>query len=169
MIKIRNGCFETNSSSVHAMIVSKEEVTPINQTIYFNIGRFGWEEAEYYYPDDKASYFYTAACAVRGHDVKDEIKALLEPYGIKCVFGETVFRKSSYYPDTWYLDNGYVDHDYECADFVNAMMNNPDMLVRFLFNDDSFVHTGNDNNEMEWFDDIRAMTYPPHDLFIKGN
>lgn len=168
-IKIRNSVFETNSSSVHAMIISKEEVNPVNETVYFGIGEFGWLECEYYDTDDKASYFYTAACAVKGHDVKDEIKALLEPYGIKCKFGETVFRSSSYYENTYYLDNGYIDHDYECAEFVDALMNDSDMLVRFLFNDDSFVHTGNDNSEMEWLDDILAMTYPPHDTFIKEN
>lgn len=172
MIKIRNGCFETNSSSVHAMIVSKEKTNPINLTVSFNIGEFGWEEREYHDPSSKASYFYTAACAVKGYDVRDEIVYMLSPYGIKCEFGIAEFKsyKSSYDNKTHtYLDNGYIDHDYDCAGFVNAMMNDPDMLVRFLFNDDSFVHTGNDNSEMEWFDDIRAMTYPPHDLFVKGN
>ena len=41
MIKIRNDCFETNSSSVHAMIISKEEVSPANVTVHFDIGEYG--------------------------------------------------------------------------------------------------------------------------------
>lgn len=171
MIKIRNDCFETNSSSVHAMIISKEEISPVNVTVHFDIGEYGWEEREYHDIDDKASYFYTAACAVKGYDVEDEITNMLSPYGIKCKFGIAKFKsyKSSYDNKTYtYLNNGYVDHDYDCADFVNAMMNDPDMLVRFLFNNDSFVHTGNDNDEMEWFDEVRNTDYP-HDLFVKGN
>ena len=168
MIKIRNGCFETNSSSVHAMIISKGEVDPINATVYFNIGEYGWEEREYHDTEDKASYFYTAACATKGYDVKDEIVELLAPYGINCVFGNTIFIQSSHYPDKFYLNNGYVDHDYECAEFVDAMMNDPDMLVRFLFNDESYVHTGNDNSDMDWYDDVWNTRYP-HDMFVKGN
>ena len=171
MIKIRNGCFETNSSSVHAMIISKEKVNPVDVTVCFYIREYGWEEREYHNTDDKASYFYTAACAVKGYDVRDEIVNMLSPYGIKCKFGIAKFEsyKSSYGNKTYtYLNNGYVDHDYNCADFVNTIMDDPDMLVRFLFNDDSFVHTGNDNSEMEWLDEVKNTWYP-HDLFVKGN
>ena len=171
MIKIRNGCFETNSSSVHAMIIAKKNVDPMDTTVNFNIGEFGWEECEYHDIDDKASYFYTAACAVKGYDVSDEITNILSSYGIKCKFGIAKFEsyKSSYNNKTYtYLDNGYIDHDEDCADFVNTLMNDADMFVRFLFNDDSFVHTGNDNSEMEWFDEVRSTWYP-HDMFVKGN
>ena len=168
MIRIRNGVFETNSSSVHAMIISKGEVDPVTFPVYFNIGEYGWEEREYHDIDDKASYFYTAACAVKGYDVKDEIAELLEPYGVNCVFGETQFFESSYYPGTHYLNNGYIDHEDGCKKFVDAMMNDPDMLVRFLFNDESFVHTGNDNSDMDWYGEVKNTWYP-HDMFTKGN
>ena len=173
MIKIRNGCFETNSSSVHAMIVTKEktDVEPSNKFVHFGLGEFGWEENGYYDPDEKASYFYTAACAVMNRDVKDEITALLKPYGIKCKFDRPVFNSytSSYDGSVHiYLDNGSIDHDYECKKFVDAMMNDSDMLVRFLFNDDSFVQTGNDNSDMEWYSELQTIIYP-HDKFIKGN
>lgn len=161
MIKIRNGCFETNSSSVHAMIVTKEETTPFDNVVNFGFGEFGWEEREYHDVHDKADYFYTAAYEIYGDDVKHRIENALSKYGIKCRFASPNSGR--------FWEEGYVDHSVDAKEFVDTMLDNPDMFIRFLFNDDSFVHTGNDNSEMEWFDDIQAMTYPPHDLFVKGN
>lgn len=172
-IKIRNSVFETNSSSVHAMIVSKEmpKIEPYNNFIHFGLGEYGWEENNYYDPDDKASYFYTAACSIRGYDVRDEIAALLKPYGIVCKFDDPMFETwtSDYDGSTCtYLTNGSIDHDYECKEFVDTMMNDPEMLIKFLLNEDSFVQTGNDNSDMGWYKDVRNTVYP-HDLFIKKN
>lgn len=160
-IKIRSSVFETNSSSVHAMIVTKEETNPSDNVVNFGFGRYGWEEQEYHDVRDKANYFYTAAYDIYGEDIKYRIENALSKYGVKCRFASPNSGK------LW--EDGYVDHSEDAREFVNAMLDNPGMFVRFLFNDDSFIHTGNDNSEMEWFDDIRAMTYPPHDLFVKGN
>lgn len=173
MIKIRNGVFETNSSSVHAIIIARGDIALplVDQTVYFGLGEYGWGEDGHYDPNEKASYFYTAACSVRGYDVKDEIAALLKPYGIICKFDDPKFKTwtSDYDGSTYtYLANGSIDHDYECKEFVDAIMSDPEMLIRFLFNIDSFVQTGNDNSDMEWYDELQAIVYP-HDKFIKGN
>lgn len=160
MIKIRNGCFETNSSSVHAIIVTKEETNPFDNVVNFGFGEYGWEEREYHDVHDKADYFYTAAHEIYGDDVKYRIENALSKYGIKCRFASPNAGK--------FWEEGYVDHAEGAREFVNAMLDNPDIFVRFLFNDDSFVHTGNDNSEMEWFDVVHNIEYP-HDEFIKGN
>lgn len=62
-------------------------------------------------------------------------------------------------------DTGYVDHGSEAYDFVDAVMNDPEALMRFLFDPNSYITTGNDNddNEAESPNDL------PADIFYKGN
>ena len=43
MKQIRNGVFETNSSSIHSIAISKEPVINFLDTIHFRLGEFGWE------------------------------------------------------------------------------------------------------------------------------
>ena len=87
-----------------------------------------------------------------------------------------------------YLDTGYVDHGYEAADFVDAVLNDEDLLLRCLFGTDSCVYTGNDNsaekddmcycaiatdehwNGKEWVETINPNHEPDkYDYFYKGN
>ena len=145
MIYIRKGVFETNSSSTHAIVIAREgtKISDYHHVV-FSIGEFGWECATYYDADKKAEYFYTAACAFLERDVADDIKALLEPYGIECIFHERpIFKDHGTYK---YLENGYVDHDSECQDFVEGLLGDASQLIDFIFNDKSYVETGNDND-----------------------
>jgi hypothetical protein len=62
MKQIRNGVFETNSSSTHSFCISKEPVK--NETIpnYLNIRTdedFGWSADCYNSPEEKAAYLCT--------------------------------------------------------------------------------------------------------------
>ena len=71
-----------------------------------------------------------------------------------------------------YLDNGYVDHcsDGDARSFVDRMMNHEHALIKFLFSEESFVLTGNDNcdeEEAEFFD--KANVNYPHQTYEKGN
>ena len=176
MIKIRQSCFETNSSSTHSMIITNEYTSPGN-SVYFDTGFYGWQQAIYSTTAEKASYFYTAACDLLGRDVRDDICNLLKPYGIQCKFRNDL-KFNSYECDgktIQYLDwdIGYIDHSDGCDEFVNALMNDAELLIRFLFNDDSFVVTGNDNidedeEEWEWQRNAESVDYP-HIEFYKGN
>ena len=84
-----------------------------------------------------------------------------------------------------YLDNGYVDHGDELAEFLDIILSNEDLLMRYLFGD-STVYTGNDNQdndpsgcniaEAEYYDwgANKWMPNPYHDTenyeyFYKGN
>ena len=61
-IQIRKSCFETNSSSMHAIVVtnSKPDTEYLEyRTLEFKVGEFGWEHIRYYDPDFKASYLWT--------------------------------------------------------------------------------------------------------------
>lgn len=61
-VQIRKSCFETNSSSMHAIVITNNkpnkdyiEYCSLN----FKVGEFGWNHIRYYDPDFKASYLWT--------------------------------------------------------------------------------------------------------------
>lgn len=170
MIKIRSNVFETNSSSVHSIVITKTPTDP-GWFVEFSIGEFGWEFNELSTPEEKASYFYTAACSLLKRDIFNEISEKLFKYGIEIYStNRAAFEFDAEY--TW-LENGYIDHVEELESWVNDLMNDTDKLIRFIFNDESFVITGNDNCDdidSEWMSKkvARADAYQ-HDLIRKWN
>ena len=144
MITIRRGVFETNSSSTHSIVIARENTKPYDR-IDFKIGEYGWSRDVLESPDEKASYFYTSACDFLNRDVADDIMALLAPYGINCTFSKRAEFKP--YGEHEYLDNGYVDHSEDSGEFVNALLNDASQLIDYLWNDESYVETGNDNDD----------------------
>lgn len=138
--QIRKRVFETNSSSTHAICITKDDVDKSNfpDNITFTHGEFGWENAEYSDLWSKASYLYQAICECYEEDKEDilnKISEMLNDYGISCEFKPDKDKR-------W--GDGYIDHGYETIDFVTAVINDRDKLLRYLFGD-SFVVTGNDN------------------------
>lgn len=174
MIKIRRNVFETNSSSVHSIVVCNEALDDNHAPfIFFQLGNFGWSMDVLDDDWSRASYFYTAACQLRRHDVKDEIIELLAPFNIDCSFDEENPPQYVDYGGFHYLDNGNIDHVDECQEFVDTLMNDGEMLARFLLDDRSFVVTGNDNCDdidREWMEqkEAKATAYK-HIVFYKGN
>ena len=75
--KIRNGVFETNSSSVHSLVISKEGREPsefqLNKDgeIEIDFGQFGKDERIYFSQYDKLSYLITCLYYLAGHDMYD--------------------------------------------------------------------------------------------------
>ena len=132
MFQIRNGVFETNSSSTHSICISKEPVTYHTYPLIFHVGEYGWENACVY---DTASYLYTAI--LDGNEYNDAmakleaLKDILDAYGIEYEFDEPIWH--SYGNGDQYLAEGYVDHACEAHDFVEAVLNDEDMLMRYLF------------------------------------
>ena len=52
---------------------------------------------------------------------------------------------------------GYIDHIDECEDFIKNVMQSPETLCQFLFDNRSYIHTGNDNcdeSDYPWIDKI---------------
>lgn len=129
MKNIRNGVFETNSSSVHSIAISKKKLpdSKIPSTVFFEIGEYGWENDVV---SDTASYLYSGATETQ----METIKNILEESGIKCEF-ET--RRNQW--------DGYVDHEEDLIEFVDSLIRDKDKLFRFLFGD-SVIYTGNDNS-----------------------
>lgn len=146
MVTIRDGVFETNSSSTHAIIIAREGTKQIDE-VHFSIGEYGWECRYYSLPDSKASYFYTLACECLCRDVADDIVALLAPYGIECYFEYKPIFSTTQDGKYTFLDNGYVDHYSEGMDLVRDCLADASLLIDLIFNDQSYVETGNDNDD----------------------
>lgn len=155
MIQIRNNVFETNSSSTHSICISKKPA-PIGNYVSFHLGNYGWEEGEANIRD----YLYTA---IMCHDyyIKHypEYAKDMEPLlpKLKDILDKNGIRYDLEYP--FYDEDGWpnfdIDHDNETYDFVEAVINDEDMLMRTLFNADSVVYTGNDNRW--WGEDDMPM------------
>lgn len=165
MIKIRRGMFETNSSSTHTIIVTDRKTEPGN-FVDFRIGEFGWEFKKLATINEKASYLYTMACECLGRDVYQDFYETLVKYGVECSCSEPAI-----FDERGYLDNGYVDHCDQGKDFVKAMLSHEHALIKYLFSDESFVVTGNDNcyeDDYEWVKEQTDVDYK-HKTYYKGN
>ena len=142
MIQIRNSVFETNSSSTHSICIAKKPVDADGCHVDFHIGEYGWELDEV----DPADYLYTAILQFDDcEDKLNRLKDILDSHGISYTFERPEWKNGSGY--RW-LDNGYIDHGYETKEFVDAVLNDEDMLMRLLFGN-SVVYTGCDSYPME--------------------
>ena len=149
MRQIRNGVFETNSSSTHSIAIPKS-CDNVNY-ISFHIDEFGWEWRE----ADPEDYFYTAIyetsnSASEVEEKIERLKSILDSHGIGYRFGEVEYHiwHSDYAnKDYLSLDYGYIDHGNELKEFVDELLDDGNKLVRFLSM--GLVFTGNDNSDAE--------------------
>lgn len=135
---IRKGTFETNSSSVHSICISKKPVGNVKgKKISFYIGDYGWENESV----DVGDYLYTAImCKSNSEELLNKLKSILDKHEINYTF-QPIERAFRYWG---------IDHSGETIDFVNAVLEDEDLLLRCLFNDDSVVYTGNDNDDARY-------------------
>lgn len=166
--QIRRGCFETNSSSTHAICIATNKVNEDSfpDSVNFNHGEFGWESEIYTDVESRASYLYQAICdlcyedKVKKSEYINQIYEILGKHGIECSFDQNDKDE-----DGW--TNGYIDHGYKTGEFVNAVMNNENRLLRYLFGE-SKVITGNDNSDW-FFDYMDSHDFSDYDVYRKGN
>lgn len=149
MINIRKGLFETNSSSTHAICIGKNNHNlEIPSELTFQVGEFGWENEVYGDTTTLASYLYTALTGYySGKELTkyiNHIYTLLGHNGCKATFIEPSV-------DEWGFADGCIDHSEELGDFLNKVLSSDKALLRYLFSPDSFIVTGNDNDDW-WYD-----------------
>lgn len=145
MIQIRQGVFETNSSSTHSICIQKKPVDADYREITFNLGEFGWNENIVNFGD----YLYTAIMCGKASDSKSnkllkKLKAILDKHHIRYHFEKPIYDEKH----SW-LSNGYIDHSYNLGNFVDTVLKDEDLLLRGLFGEESAVYTGNDNTDYE--------------------
>lgn len=159
-VKIRKGLFETNSSSTHTIVIANNNRNDFKKSLpeklYFNAGCFGWEFDKYTDVHDRASYLFTGLLS---YSVCEKyipiIKKTLKKYDVEAVFPEIAI-KNKYEQlkndNTYY----YVDHSEELEDFFELVCNDEVLLMNFLFSPESFIATGNDNDDEELDDSTNA-------------
>lgn len=167
--KIRKNVFETNSSSTHAVCISKKSDIPkdFQKYVNFETDGFGWEFDVYKDTNTKANYLYTAMTQTLDHgkrcDAEEKIKSWLGQNGIRCEF---------------YFGRGNIDGGYELGKFVEFVLSSEDILLKYLFGD-SIVVTGNDNED-DFFDYLYELDdseegyhckkdFEKYKIFEKGN
>lgn len=128
MIQIRYNIYETNSSSVHALVIPNDNPIVIPKTVRLRGGEYGWEDAEYW---DTLNYLYEAC---RYHPTeKQKLLNFLNRLDIEIE------------EDTKNVEWNYVDHC-NCIPF-EELFGDENLLTKFLFGVNSYVKTGNDNND----------------------
>ena len=157
MINIRYSIFETNSSSVHALVIPKDTQINIPKKVNLYGGDYGWKIG---IEGDTLNYFYQA-CLDEGKDEVEKFFAYLRRKGVEEINAKEM-RWNEDGRDM--LNDGYVDHGYEIP--LDELFKNEQLLDRFLFGSNSYVHTGNDNDDMEWAEDINEEA---NDVIWKGN
>lgn len=156
---IRRGIFETNSSSTHAISIPKNEKYTLPKRMTFkDDGEFGWEYDILEKKKCRWNYLYTALKSLNKQDYIDKLYNYLTEDGIKVHFNNN--------------GDGYIDHENKLDDFIEALMNNKDLLYRYLFCENSFIMTGNDNDDFDVDKEIRKESNSRNiesDIFCKWN
>lgn len=166
--QIRHNVFETNSSSIHAICISKENVKKedIPTSIKFNHGEFGWGFDKYDSISDRASYLYQSICDLCWDDDETKSKYInsiystLSKYGVDCEFD----LKGK---DADGFEIGYIDHGGETREFVASVMHSEKRLIRYLFGDSTII-VGNDNDE-DFGEYMSTHNFDDYEVFYKGN
>ena len=144
---ISSNLFETNSSSVHAIVLdddlSKDFKLP--DKMFFGFGYFGWDQGIV----DPQDYIYTAAVQLERHDFIDHLKEFLEFENVEYIFQD----KS----DFKFSSHG-IDHVYELNYFIDQLKKDKQLLKSFLVTGQIF--TGNDNE---------STVLPDNYYFYKSN
>ena len=161
-IKIRRNVFETNSSSTHSICITKSnrsisDCTEKYENVNFVTGEFGWENEIYKETASKATYQYTAIAELGNCNMINKKKCI--DFITKTLFENNIsctFTEGDYY---------YIDHCGELVDFVNSVCHSQKRLLKYLFSDESFIITGNDNDDNC---DYISVTYK-HEEYYKGN
>ena len=172
---VRKNTFETNSSSTHAICIATESKVIYPSSLHFELDEFGWEWDTLASPERKASYLFTAIVYTNEDESRkklpiDEwyeihwIKDVLAYHGVEATFQDPPWEKSNY-SDGYFLGYGYIDHGWELKDFLNDVLCDQELLVRFLFSYDSYILTGNDNS----YGDVDIKAEYPYRGYYKYN
>lgn len=146
---IRNGVFETNSSSTHSFTTSYKDYDyekEIEIEPYWD-GEFGWNFDSWYSKEEKLAYICRCIISANWEDTDDSDKKI---YNSLRPLQERLENLGVHFeiPTAEYLDKhwGYVDHgnEYYVSDIL-YILETDDNLLSFLFNPENGIDGGNDN------------------------
>lgn len=165
---IRNGVFETNSSSAHSLAYGTSKIirggswgmppdetdlsNPMyrldevpewyrGETLYEWLGEYGWNGDPLSTPQEKFSYLLTQMA-----DTSEELHKSTEYEAIKEMMDDI-----SCHIIECNNQDGYVDHQ-SYGTVKPSMFKSKKDLITYLFNDNIIVYIENDNDEyQEWY------------------
>ena len=170
MYKIRKNVFETNSSSTHSICITTNRRTSMchPEHVHFRCDEFGWEWRRLDTVDEKAAYLYSSMVLLLNQKelqkATEHIVDTLYRFGITCTFDEPEYNDLG--SGFRYCSNADIDHcgADEHRSFESKTIYNEGRLIRYLFSRDSFVLTGNDNQDGSVAVNVRY----PHETYYKG-
>ena len=137
-MQIRQGVFETNSSSIHAICISKDhDISKLELPflVKFMRDEFGRENDKLSDTYKKASYLYESILGIYKNKADEKLKhieTVLSNYEITCSFEENSY--------------GYIDHvGTGVKEWIEKIVDDDEMLLTYLFGD-AFIITGNDED-----------------------
>ena len=159
MKQIRKNLFETNSSSTHVITIANNNEDDFKnnlpETIKFYVGGYGWEFERYDDMQSRANYLFTGILVNGLGECMDKIKNILNKWNVEAIFPELVKVKYEYSDGFYYALKDepnkyfYIDHSSELEDFIKELCDDETLLMNYLFSPESFIATGNDNDEEE--------------------
>lgn len=148
----RSHIFETNSSSTHALVTYTGDHPDIDipKKVSLMFGEFGWGYNTYYDTQSKLSYILTLI-----YSLNDKHNEILDMF-CKILDDEKIeYKLPVVEKDEWgYEDIGYVDHNTEAAAWLMTLLANKQKFLNFVFDDRSYISTGNDNDEGYYMPEI---------------
>lgn len=175
-IQVREQVFETNSSSSHSLTLSPDKVTSatfspkvLRKGVFIlTMDDYGWEWKKYYTLENKLRYLYTqlfwerefqffspeeATAELRRDEPRFDLlcRVVQEHTGVELLVDPEV--------------KGAIDHQ-SCGVGLE-LFEDEETLKNFLFNENAYVQTGNDNSPPGWkmpTDKQPELTFGP---FIK--
>ena len=181
---IRTNTFETNSSSLHTLTVSKMDANPeslndLDFNVYF--GSFGWEKESYTNPVAIVQYLWTL---VHYAGVNNKYMKLMKEWLPNCNFIEPESLRIEHDNDGEFYDmdyaDGYIDHAHDWLDSVyncytnktigsapiDEIFSSKEMFANLVLN--GRLATWNDNDDTnadpEFLEPKNAV-----EVFYKGN
>ena len=155
--QIRKNVFETNSSSTHAVSIFRGSNYIIPEKIVICPGEFGWECETYSCPEDKLSYLYTwilSKCnsyeyneVTEKYDEHYDYDKLKDyQYRLKSKLLEAGVKEVEFEKCNGWSEDGYIDHSEDLYnEDLEAILE--DYFLDYVFNDASYIETGNDNDD----------------------
>lgn len=143
-IQLRKNVFETNSSSIHSICISKNDDYTLPAVCKFELKEYGWGP-DYEY--NVKNYLYTAlACLNRTEEI-EKLKEILERHNVRAEF-------ESYSSD----DDFYIDHP-DLEELIEYLFKdeNENTLLSFLFGSKSIVLIYNDNGDYPRMNELKKQ------------
>lgn len=137
---VRQGVFETNSSSCHSFTTNNSNVLttiipPDGETIMITAsGGYGWGRDEYDDPETKLDYL-AVAYAQSPDELQDIIDVVKEHTGYNVELKFT--------PDDWSSVSGYIDH--QSLGMLADVILDKELIKRFIFDPGWELIIDNDN------------------------